>query len=498
MGGCVSLPQSCAGGRSKLSKKRTRRRKKTTQRKASSRLSETSLDIKPAIFEQSYANPPALHGSLEEAWFDSEAVLESDCDEDFKSVPEDLIHPHGFEGAAVPNVNLAKDAANNGENDAVRPSSSGQIQRGYSNESNQPVFRDEVSLDETTYRDGVLDNCGILPNNCLPCLASTVPSVEKRRSLSSSPQSATKKAALKMSFKWREGHSSSSMFSSKMSLQRPLAGSQVPFCPVEKKMLDSWSHVDPCTFKIRGQNYFKDKKKEPASNYAAYYPIGVDIYLSPRKIDHIARFVELPNVTNSTGSLPPILVVNAQIPLYPATIFQNESDGEGMSIVLYFKLNECYSKELPSYFQDHIRRLINDEVEKVRSFPVDSIAPFRERLKILGRVVNVDDLHLSAAERKIMHAYNEKPLLSRPQHEFYLGENESYLEIDLDMHRFSYISRKGFEVFLDRLKICILDFGLTIQGNKGEELPEQVLCCVRLNGLDYGNYQQLLQTEESF
>ncbi|XP_047311595.1 uncharacterized protein LOC124914999 [Impatiens glandulifera] len=527
MGGCVSSPQSCVGGRLKSSKKRTRRRKKGLKRRASSRLSDRSLDRfdnKCPPIERSYSNPAAFHGSLEEAWFDSEAILESDCDDDFKSVADDLVYPCGLEGVAISNFNPARCANISGEDDDVR-SSTDQIhrsagnsarnsaseitkvsvnsddvdshsKRGHLNESQQPVFRDEVSsVDGTNCRDGVLDNCGILPNNCLPCLASTVPSVEKRRSLSSSPPSARKKAALKLSFKWREGNSSSSMLSSKMLLQRPLAGSQVPFCPVEKKILDSWSHLEPCTFKVRGENYFRDKKKEPAPNYAAYYPFGVDVYLSPRKVDHIARFVELP-VMNSTGSLPPILVVNAQIPLYPATLFHGEPDGEGMSIVLYFKLNESYSKELPSSFQDHIRRLIDDEVEKVRSFPVDSIVPFRERLKILGRVVNVEDLHLSAAERKLMHAYNEKPVLSRPQHEFYLGENENYLEIDLDMHRFSYISRKGFEAFLDRLKICILDFGLTIQGNKGEDMPEQILCCTRLNGIDYVNYQQLGQIQE--
>lgn len=74
-------------------------------------------------------------------------------------------------------------------------------------EANEPVFLDEISssVDETSAKEErILDNCGILPSTCLPCLASTVPPVEKRRSLISSPPSARKKAALKLPFKWKE------------------------------------------------------------------------------------------------------------------------------------------------------------------------------------------------------------------------------------------------------------------------------------------------------
>lgn len=76
-------------------------------------------------------------------------------------------------------------------------------------DTKQPVFIDEISshADDSSRKDeGLLENCGILPSNCLPCLHSTIPSIEKRRSLSSSPPSTRKKAALKLSFKWREGH----------------------------------------------------------------------------------------------------------------------------------------------------------------------------------------------------------------------------------------------------------------------------------------------------
>ncbi|KAI4383556.1 hypothetical protein MLD38_009382 [Melastoma candidum] len=488
MGACVSAPRS-----RKPSKKKHRRRRNLTSAPRS------GLSDRDRSFNNNNHSSAAVQGSIEEAWFDTAPAFESDCDDDYRSLPDDVLSINGLDGVSRLSTASVRDSipgnsavhSVDGEGTGQHPHHIEQI-----NVVKRSVSLDDISssVDGDSGNERILDNCGIIPSNCLPCLASAVPSMEKRRSLTDSPPSARKKVASRLSFKWKEAHANSLLFSSKTLLQRPLAGSQVPFCPIEKKMLDCWSIIEPGSFKVRGGNYLRDKKKELASNFAAYYPFGVDVFLTQRKINHIARLVDLPAIS-SIGKIPPILVVNVQVPLYPASLFQSENDGEGMSIVLYFKVSDNYAKELSSQFQESIMRIVENDVEKVKSFPVDATVPFRERLKILGRVANVEDLQLSAAERKLMQAYNEKPVLSRPQHEFFSGEN--YFEINLDMHRFSYISRKGFEAFLDRLKSCVLDVGLTIQGNKPEELPEQILCCVRLNGIDYQRYQQLGPSQDT-
>ncbi|KAG6712953.1 hypothetical protein I3843_05G118800 [Carya illinoinensis] len=406
----------------------------------------------------------------EEAWFDSVSILESDSDDDFSSV----------HGDCIPTVGNATQLLQ------------------YESAS---CFVDTGCKYEEFYGSYLKIDGGIhnplektQENNLKSCLPGLLPPVivnDKSQPMSSSPPPQRKQAAVIMySYKRKsvDGNEKTEYRASEKYLYHPRAGLQIPCSPGEKLTAGCWSAVSPSVFKLRGENYFRDKQKFPAPECSPYVPIGVDLFVCPRKINHIAQHLELPSA-KAHEKVPSLLIVNIQLPTYPATMFLGECDGEGMSLVLYFKVSDHFDKDISPRFQDSIKRFIEDEMEKVKGFTKESMVPFRERLKILAGMVNPEDLQLSSTERKLLHAYNDKPVLSRPQHNFFKGTN--YLEIDLDIHRFSYISRKGLESFRDRLQYGILDLGLTIQAQKPEELPEQVLCCVRLNKIDFVNRGQI-------
>lgn len=89
----------------------------------------------------------------------------------------------------------------------------------------------------------------------------------------------------------------------------------------------------------------------------------------------------------------------------------------------------------------------------------------RSRLKLIPRVANVEqwakDAPLSTAEFKLLRNYNDKPVLTRPQHRFYFGPN--YMEIDLDIHAWAYLARKAFSSYIPRLGTVVFENAFVVQ-----------------------------------
>ncbi|KAK7266467.1 hypothetical protein RIF29_19111 [Crotalaria pallida] len=434
--------------------------------------------------------------SQDEDYFDSLSILESESDDDFTSIHGDAFPLVSSTTGQVVQYERSSCILDNNCQYEEYHQSYLKVDGGMSDRfkikdgSAQSLGKSRLGMSHGSFKS-------INEENTLKSgLTRLLPSVSFNDKIVNTPRKSLQRkqsSLFRLSFKRRSScdvEEAPELCQSKRYLYRPAAGHIIPCQKGEKPSSGCWSEIPPSTFKLRGENFFKDKRKFPAPNYSPYIPIGVDLFVCPKKIHHIAQYLELPNVkANGNGKIPQLLIVNIQLPTYPAAMFNGDAEGEGMSLVLYFKVSDTLDEHISSQFQESIKKLVDDETEKVKGFAKESSVAFRERLKIMVGLVNPEDMHLSSTERKLVNAYNEKPVLSRPQHNFYKGPN--YFEIDLDVHRFSYISRKGLDAFRDRLKDGILDLGLTIQAQKQEELPEQVLSCIRLNKIEFADNGQV-------
>ncbi|KAL6757332.1 hypothetical protein V8C86DRAFT_2626768 [Haematococcus lacustris] len=277
------------------------------------------------------------------------------------------------------------------------------------------------------------------------------------------------------------------------STAKPDAGCSMQRRDLSKSVLDvweSWEDAGNCRFNLRSQDYMKSKVKV-ASSDAMYRLVCADIFACSTKQDHIAKLVNLPASQNPVMAgdvaLPPLLIFNLQLPLYQATLF-GPLDGEGVSIVLCFALPPGFD---PAKFQNQkALALMKRFVQNGRE---EDGHPTRDRLKLIPRVVNIEEWvrkgPLSPPEHKLLVTYNEKPILSRPQHAFYTGRR--YLEVDLDLHKYTYLARRAITSYLHRLPYVIWEIAFVIQGNGPDELPEHLLAASRIYRFDFSNAKNL-------
>lgn len=232
-----------------------------------------------------------------------------------------------------------------------------------------------------------------------------------------------------------------------------------------------------------GPNYKKNRKKDK-SEEAFYELFAVDLFESESKIDHITQFLRLPTSTNEkVGGCPHYFIVNMQIPMYspPMSPFSKVDDGKSVNVVLVFLMSAKGRKQLAEG-SSPAAKLTRMWLE------ADGNLKERARLKAIPRLVNEDDVSLG-----ILAKYNAKPFMTGPVcHTFHRGAN--YLEADVDLHKFIWPARRGIYSFIqshELIKKLIIDIGFVVQGETDEELPEQMLGCGRISGVDMTKMKKL-------
>jgi len=77
--------------------------------------------------------------------------------------------------------------------------------------------------------------------------------------------------------------------------------------------------------------------------------------------------------------------------------------------------------------------------------------------------------------------------MSRPTHRFYREKN--YLEVDLDIHLWRYLTRKILLNAPQRFHLLVWDFALVVQTDNADELPEQIMASTRMSRITINHAQ---------
>ena len=175
-----------------------------------------------------------------------------------------------------------------------------------------------------------------------------------------------------------------------------------------------------------------------------------------------------------------------------------ERDGEGWSLVQYWKMPAKVVAQLDNPtlpWAIVLKRFLDAPCKDVDN----ETKMIHQRLKLICRVANQEEVELGSFEKGLIQQYNAKPVLTRPQHAFFKGKTDGgvpYFEAVLDAHDFNLIARKGLNSLLDRIKDMVLDISFCMEGHSNDELPETLLGCYRLNRVDMSVAAQPLPDAE--
>jgi hypothetical protein len=258
---------------------------------------------------------------------------------------------------------------------------------------------------------------------------------------------------------------------------KPIAGSTLPHSDEDYRtaLMHTWTKIDSKLFQVRiGPEYNRYKKKAPSAP-PLYEAVAVDIFCARQRVDHAAERFQLPDVSNiqtNNPHVPPIFVVQLQIPSDPPkSIFSSSDNGPGWALVMYYRITEDTCQQLKDLSTaSPAVKLWAEWCEKAAHDPA-----MRARFKVINMCSNMEQLGFSS----VIVSYNGKPVLIRRTGSLFRGAN--YLEFDVHVHKFDTFAKQGIFQISSLCGNMYMQVGFVIEGREDSELPEVLFGCVAVN-----------------
>jgi hypothetical protein len=241
--------------------------------------------------------------------------------------------------------------------------------------------------------------------------------------------------------------------------------------------MHTWSIIDHQEFHVRvGPNYNWNKKKAP-SDQPLYQPFAIDIFSSAKRIDNAGSRFSIPkkytDVKTNNEFVPPVFIVQIQIPAEAPALWNSVEDGAGWSMCMFFAITEQTIHELKN---------IETASPAVKLWAkwcefAENDKSWRSRFKFISASSNLAELGVPS----YISNYNAKPILIRRTGTLFRGEGSKYMEFDMHIHKFDYAAKKGIFYMTSLCNEMLCQIGYVIEGRDDEELPETLFGCCALN-----------------
>ena len=237
------------------------------------------------------------------------------------------------------------------------------------------------------------------------------------------------------------------------------AGSSIPYVDPsrasESPQHHAWTSIGADQFRVRcGPDYPRNGNKAP-SGPALGDVVAVDLLRTDKKIfDLLAlNHIELPAPTPGWSEIyPELFVVNQMMPVkfHNSLITSDKTDGETWNLITYVRLRPGLANGWAQHLEPQgAEQLAARFVMRAAHDPAVAHC-FKE----IGLVRNLDELaqRFPRSLFGILKKYNGKPILTRPEHYFTRDPDNRYFMVDLDTHRYKYLTRTALHTGFGRVE----------------------------------------------